>query len=232
MSEHKQGAPTHESHESTSLSSKMSEMGTTVLQSFKPIKGHCMHLNAIHGYADDPTRQVEANHYCSHVAEHVHQCVIYDSDEANAKLIGVEYIIPRSEFEKLPVEEKKYWHSHVFEVKSGLLVMPGIPQLMEDREMNNLVNTYGKTWHFWQTDRGDRLPYGEPKLMCALTKVGQVNPQLAKMRDEKFGINHLTVREHRAEKWQDVFPHPQADQFPGLEKLTMQGEERPLEKVL
>lgn len=22
------------------------------------------------------------------------------------------------------------------------------------------VGTYGKTWHFWQVDRGDALPYG------------------------------------------------------------------------
>ena len=38
-------------------------------QDFAPVKQICAHLNAFHAYADDPTRCVEANHYCSHVNE-------------------------------------------------------------------------------------------------------------------------------------------------------------------
>jgi hypothetical protein len=60
--------------------------------------------------------QVEAHHYCSHLNEEVRQCILYDSDSPNARLIGVEYIISRRLFEALPEEEKKYWHSHVYEV--------------------------------------------------------------------------------------------------------------------
>jgi hypothetical protein len=32
--------------------------------------------------------QVESHHYCSHLNEDVHQCVIYDSDRPDARLIG------------------------------------------------------------------------------------------------------------------------------------------------
>lgn len=35
-------------------------------------------------------QQVEANHFCTHLTEDFHQCVIYDSDQKNAKLIGIE----------------------------------------------------------------------------------------------------------------------------------------------
>ena len=45
------------------------------------------------GASHDFTRQVEAHHFCTHVSEHIHQCIIYDSDESNAKLIGIEYIV-------------------------------------------------------------------------------------------------------------------------------------------
>lgn len=65
----------------------------------------------------DGCMQVEAHHYCSHLNEEVRQCVIYDSAEPGARLIGIEYIISRRLFDSLPAEEKKFWHSHTFEVR-------------------------------------------------------------------------------------------------------------------
>jgi len=35
-----------------------------------------------------------------------------------------------------------------------------VPVLAEDLEMKKLINTYGKTFHTWQVDRGDTLPLG------------------------------------------------------------------------
>lgn len=52
------------------------------------------------------------------------QCLIYDSHEANARLIGVEYMVPRHVYETFPEEERKLWHSHEFEVRSGMLILP------------------------------------------------------------------------------------------------------------
>jgi hypothetical protein len=31
----------------------------------------------------------------------------------------------------------------------------------EYEAMKGVVDLYGKTWHFWQVDRGDELPLGE-----------------------------------------------------------------------
>ena len=61
-----------------------------------------------------------------------------------------------------------YRHSHEFEVKSGMLVLPK-PSKMSAEEweaaeldaMNEVVGLYGKTWHFWQVDRGDEFPLGK-----------------------------------------------------------------------
>lgn len=47
------------------------ETGAATTQSFGPIKGVCAHLNAFHVYASDPTRSVEANHYCTHLSADV-----------------------------------------------------------------------------------------------------------------------------------------------------------------
>jgi hypothetical protein len=70
--------------------------------------------------------QVRAHHYCSHVNEEVRQFVLYDGPGADAKLIGIEYIISRRLYEGLPPEEKPFWHSHVYEVTSGMLYCPNV----------------------------------------------------------------------------------------------------------
>src|SRR5438034_1056311 len=114
----------------------------------------------IHFYSGDMARQIIAEHYCSHLSDEVLQCVLYDSNKPGARLIGVEYIVSAKIFESLPPEEKKLWHSHNYEVKSGVLTAPGMADAAEKDLMKALIGTYGKTWHMWQVDRGDKLPLG------------------------------------------------------------------------
>jgi hypothetical protein len=58
-------------------------------------------------------------------------------------------------FWDLDAEEQKLWHSHVFEVKSGVLCMPkpvGIPETVwltaETKSMEEVIHLYGNTFHF------------------------------------------------------------------------------------
>ena len=52
------------------------------------------------------------------------------SDAPNARLIGIEYIISPRLFEKLPDDEKRYWHSHKHEIESGSLVVSAVQMFM------------------------------------------------------------------------------------------------------
>ncbi|KAK9722896.1 hypothetical protein K7432_002333, partial [Basidiobolus ranarum] len=97
--------------EEPSLKSKTLQAGASMSQSFEPVKHICQHLCGIHFYADDMNRQVIAHHYCTQLSEDMHQCIIYDSDKPNAKLIGVEYVVSEMVFKKLPDEEKRFCHS-------------------------------------------------------------------------------------------------------------------------
>ena len=72
-----------------------------------------------------------ADHYCAHLSDEVLQCILYDSNKPGARLIGIEYIVSAKIFESLPAEEKKLWHSHNYEVKSGVLTAPGMPDADE-----------------------------------------------------------------------------------------------------
>lgn len=80
-------------------------------------------------------------------------------------LVGVEYIISPNLYKTLSAEEQKLWHSHAYEIKSGLWVNPSVPEMLEKPELDKMACTYGKFWCTWQVDRGDRLPLGAPALM-------------------------------------------------------------------
>jgi hypothetical protein len=168
------------------------------LMSRPPLDRMNTYLNAFHFYADDMGRQVEAHHYCSHLYDDLHQCVIYDSDEPNARLIGIEYIVTERLFRQLPEDEKRLWHSHHYEVKSGQLVEPKLSAMAEHEAMRDLVSTYGKTFHNWQFDRDD-LPLGIPQLMMGFTRDGQANPDLIRARDRRWGISTDEKRQNRAD---------------------------------
>ena len=74
------------------------------------------YLNGFHMYADEMARQVEASHFCIHLRHDLHQCVIFDRNAPDARLIGIEYIISNERFRSLPEDEKRLWHSHHYEV--------------------------------------------------------------------------------------------------------------------
>lgn len=182
-----------------SAKTKVLEAGAEMLQSEAPLKAIHAHVCGFHFNSGDMKRQVIAHHYCSHLSEDVLQCVIYDSDKKDAKLIGIEYIISAELFATLPEEEKRLWHSHVHEVKSGQLIAPRIPEAAEKELMKDLVGTYGKTWHTWQVDRGDKLPLGIPQLMMGFTADGQADAALVTARDKGYKISSEEKKKDRAD---------------------------------
>ncbi|TVU25667.1 hypothetical protein EJB05_28172 [Eragrostis curvula] len=184
----------------TETGTALLETATGTIQGFAPINQIHQHLCAFHFYADDMTRQVEAHHFCSHLTEDMRQCLIFDGPGADARLIGVEYLVTEKVFLTLPDEEKPLWHSHEFEVKGGVLFMPGVPGVVERRDLEEVCKTYGKTIHFWQVDRGDALPLGLPQIMMALTREGQLRQDMADFRrvlqEERENRAYMSGPEH------------------------------------
>jgi Protein of unknown function (DUF1264) len=183
---------------------RLLDAGAAALQNKPPIEAINAYLNGFHFYSGLLQVQMEAHHYCAIVNEDVTQCVLYDGNVTDAKIMGVEYIISATLFERLPEAEKLLWHSHVHEVKSGQLIAPGIPQAAEHRLMQKLVGTYGKTWHTWHTDLHKELPRGVPQLMMGFTADEQADPRMVADRDQRFGVDSAQKRKDR----EDIAPPP------------------------
>lgn len=163
-----------------STKTKALELGARMLQNFSPVRQLGMHMVGLHPLRGHPEHQMVAHHYCHQRSEDFAQCVLYDGESAGARLNGVEYIISEKLYATLPAEEKPFWHPHNYEIFSGTLVAPGLPGSVENEALESKVNSYGKTWHFWNTgmpgEEGDPLPFGTPQLAWSLNDDSEVKP--------------------------------------------------------
>src|SRR3954454_8899510 len=123
------------------------ESAANLIQSKGPVSRISLYLDGFHTAKDDPAMQMEAHHYCDQVNEDFAQCALFDGNTAASRLMGVEYIISARLYDSLAADEKAYWHPHNYEILSGQLRLPGVPDVAEKEALKSKINSYGKTWH-------------------------------------------------------------------------------------
>lgn len=211
--------------EPKSATTKTLEIGAALLQGNAPVKGFDIYLNGFHVMKDHPDIQIEAHHYCHQINEDFAQCMLFDGNSGTANMHGVEYIISEKAFQTLPQEERKFWHPHNGEILSGQLVAPGIPAMAEHELMKKKMNSYGKTWHLWNTGSqgkpGDALPLGDPMLAWSFNRDGEAMPALIESRDQRLGINTAEKRKQRADLQQFAKPQAGVDDLKGKFQGTL-----------
>jgi hypothetical protein len=221
-------SPMKPAGEGRSLWRKTLEAGAALIQDTTPLKDFDIYVAGLHCAKDEPEMQMEAHHYCRQVNQDLLQCTIFDGNTVDANLIGIEYIVSERLFDGLPDDEKPYWHPHNFEILSGQLVAPGLPEIAERAFLEQLMNSYGKTWHTWHTGRhdgeqGDPLPFGEAKLMWSFNRDGEADEDLKGNFNRNMRIDEQDKRAQRAGFVE--LAHPQrgvdamADQFDDTKPL-------------
>lgn len=131
----------------------------------KPVDGYNLpqgHLNAVRHNFDDPSLRVE--HFCKPHDSIMMVCQLYDSNSANATLIGIEYMITQEQYDSLPNREKPYWHAHREELRPER-ADPMMPELSPDQaqaEMAKMFPTWGKVIITWIPS--DDLPSFPPQV--------------------------------------------------------------------
>lgn len=177
------------------------EAGAALLQKNAPLDAMDVYLVGFHPLKDGPHHQLEAHHICAQVNEDFAQCVLFDGNTAKANLTGIEYIISESLFDSLPEKEREFWHPHNYEILSGQLIAPMLPDVAELELMRGKMNSYGKTWHTWNTsgDDASAVPIGEPKLAWSFNRDGEARPGLIETRDKSMGVDAEETRRKRQE---------------------------------
>jgi hypothetical protein len=204
--------------EDKTLKTNALELGAAMMQSHAPLKGYTTYMVGFHPMKNHPDHQMEAHHYCKQVTQDVAECALFDGNTPDAHLTGIEYIISEGLYKTLSDKEKQLWHPHSYEVLSGTLVAPGIPETAEYELMRDKLNTYGKTYHVWNTGHfglGDAqtIPVGEPMLAWSFNQDGEINPGLLRETADRLGIDFEHRRQQRVSLRKHA--HPQC----GVEAL-------------
>jgi hypothetical protein len=205
---------------------KVLETGSKVLQADAPVTGLDIHLVGLHPMKDQPDHQMEAHHFCRQVNEDFAQCALFDGHRKDARLNGIEYIISEKLFAQLPEDERQYWHPHNYEILSGQLIAPGLPEAAEKELMKSKMNSYGKTWHVWNTGHagkpGDALPLGAPQLAWSFNHDGEAKTELVQEMESKFKVSVSEKRNRRADLIKLARPQEGVDALKGKFKQPVQ----------
>ncbi|KAJ4980236.1 hypothetical protein NE237_031073 [Protea cynaroides] len=159
------------------LGSQMLDKGTQMLQSLKPVKQMQQHVCSFRLYSHDMNRQIETHHYVIRLNQDfltiptiptlassvISFSFLIHRNICQVKLInglhysdhgtGVEYIVSDKIFTNLSPDEQKPWHSHAYEIKSGIWLNPRVSEMLQKTELRNLAKTYGKCWCTWRVER-------------------------------------------------------------------------------
>lgn len=112
-----------------------------------PAVGFTLHIDAKKHINDAPDLVV--HHYCKTINDQVTQCLLFDSDQPNARLIGVEVVISPQLYAALPQAEKGNWHYHKTEIPQVEASLPGLSEKDAQQIVASLEETYGKVVIFW-----------------------------------------------------------------------------------
>ncbi len=112
----------------------------------------------------DPKLQVIVHHHCKAYEDSTLLCLMFHSGMKDQdKPMGFEYIITTAQYNKLPKDEKKYWHYHAVEIPRAHATFPDLTDEEAAKILPAVNETYGKVIYFKQPQ--DDMPLGEPYIM-------------------------------------------------------------------
>jgi hypothetical protein len=127
-----------------------------------PADGHVIHVMAPH-LIDGKVRG-PFHHYCKVVSpEPFIECLLYETEDTSAKLIGVEYIVAKTvtrDEKVLPKKAwKKFWHDHNEEIVTGNVKVLDMPPDKAKELSDTVAKTDGII--FSLLPEGAKLPTGK-----------------------------------------------------------------------
>jgi len=128
----------------------------------KPSEGWSLHIDALMHFPGKPN--AVAHHWCKgNLAGGLIECQLYDSDSANARLVGVEAVVPASAYKKFTTSERALWHYHKTEIPKVKATLPDLSAEEAAKVAKSLEETYGKIYLLWDPTK-QTMPTGRPSI--------------------------------------------------------------------
>ena len=124
-----------------------------------PATGYDIHVQAPH-LMPDGTPGGPYHHYCKGISDKILQCLLFETTDAKAPLVAIEYFVAKDLSRKLPlIQWHRYFHDHKQEIATGRVQILDI----EDQEKVKAIadaaaKTDGVIYHLWQ--KGKEFPDG------------------------------------------------------------------------
>lgn len=126
----------------------------------KPSEGWTLHIDAKKHFGDKNPDAI-AHHWCKPVSGGLTECQLYDSDAADAKLVGAEVIVDSTTYNKLSASEKAMWHYHKDEIPKVDAKLPDLSPEEAAKVVKSIEETYGKIYIIWDPSKSS-VPQGRP----------------------------------------------------------------------
>ena len=123
-----------------------------------PAVGYDIHVQAPHMMADG-TAGGPFHHYCKGISDKILQCLLFESTDPKAPLVGVEYFVAKDLSRKLPaIQWHRHFHDHKVEIATGRVQILDMPSDEAAKMAEAAAGTDGVIYHLWQ--HGQEFPDG------------------------------------------------------------------------
>ncbi len=123
-----------------------------------PAVGYEIHVQAPH-MMPDGTPGGPFHHYCKGISDKILQCLLFESTDPKAPLVGVEYFVAKDLTRKLPaIQWHRHFHDHKVEIATGRVQVLDMPPDQAAKVAEAAAGTDGVIYHLWQ--HGQEFPDG------------------------------------------------------------------------
>ncbi len=129
-----------------------------------PAEGWGLHIDAEKHFGDAHPTEI-AHHWCKPVAGGLTECQIYDSDNADARLVAIETIVGPAAYKSFSPQEQSLWHYHKTEIPKVNATLPGMSPAQAKKVVDSISDTYGKIWLMFDPLSTNNMPTGQPSVM-------------------------------------------------------------------
>ena len=135
-----------------------------------PADGFTVHVTAPHVVNGEVMGPF--HHYCKPISpEPVIQCILFETTDAAAPMVEVEYIVAKSVTRDIIGREdwNEAWHDHAVEIASGRVQIHDMPEEEATKLAELVATTDGLIFHLWP--HGSRIPTGESSIAQSVSHV-------------------------------------------------------------